>query len=69
MQIVKLCDEDSAKLGGSLTYSSEAITKIVQNRDADGYTSSLEYYVGATLKFTLTITRDADKRITQIERA
>lgn len=56
------------KLAGTLTYSDESITKIVENRDADGYVTSIEYYVGTTLKFTLTITRDANKRITSIER-
>jgi hypothetical protein len=51
-----------------LTASDEDITKTVQNRDADGYITSLEYYAGAALKFTLTIARDANKRITSIER-
>jgi len=56
------------KLAGTLTYSDETITRIVENRDADGYITSLEYYAGTTKKFTLTITRDANKRITSIER-
>lgn len=56
------------KLAGTLTYSDETITKIVQNRDTDGYITSIEYYAGSTLKFTLTITRDTNNRITQIER-
>lgn len=56
------------KLAGTLTYSDETITKIVQNRDTDGYITSIEYYAGETLKFTLAINRDADKRITSIER-
>ena len=56
------------KLAGTLTYSDETITKTVENRDADGYITSIEYYAGTTLKFTLTITRDANKRITSIER-
>jgi hypothetical protein len=56
------------KLAGTLTYSDETITKTVQNRDADGYITSIEYYAGSTLKFTLTIMRDANKRITSIER-
>ena len=55
---------------GTLTYSSDGvdITKTVENRDVDGYITSIEYYAGTTLKFTLTITRDANKRITSIER-
>jgi len=57
------------KLAGTLTYSDETITKIVENRDADGYITSIEYYAGTTPKFTLTITRDANKRITSIERS
>jgi len=57
------------KLAGTLTYSDETITKIVENRDADGYITSLEYYAGTTLKFALTITRDANKRLTGIERS
>jgi len=57
------------KLAGTLTYSDADITKVVENRDADGYITSIEYYAGTTLKFTLTVTRDANKRITQIERS
>jgi len=57
-----------AKLTGTLTYSNATITKTVETRDADGYISSIAYYAGVTLKFTLAITRDANKRITQIER-
>lgn len=56
------------KLAGSLIYSDADITKVVENRDADGYITSIEYYAGDTLKFTLTVNRDADKRITSIER-
>jgi hypothetical protein len=64
-------DADKAiweKMAGTLTYSDETITKVVQNRDSDGYITSIEYYAGTTHKFTLAITRDADKRITGIER-
>ena len=64
-------DADKAiweKLAGTLTHSDETITKVVQNRDADGYITSIEYYAGSTLKFTLTIGRDSNKRITSIER-
>lgn len=57
-----------ALLRGTLTYSDADITKTVENRDADGYITSIEYYAGETLKFTLTVNRDADKRITSIER-
>ena len=64
-------DADKAiweKLAGTLTHSDETITKIVQNRDADGYITNIEYYAGTTHKFTLVISRDANKRITSIER-
>ena len=65
----KLLEDIKQKLAGTLTYSDATITKTVENRDADGYITSIGYYAGANLKFTLTITRDANKRITSIERS
>jgi len=64
----KLLEDLKTILGGSLVYSDTSITKTVQNRDANGYITSIQYYAGTSLKFTLTITRDANNRITQIER-
>lgn len=53
---------------GTLTYSDADITSTVENRDANGYITSIQYYAGATLEFTLTINRDANNRITSIVR-
>ena len=62
-------EEITKTFGGSLIYTDTDLTKIVITRDAEGFITKLEYYAGVTKKLTLTLTRDSDKRITQIERS